>query len=218
MTTATLPIHSFNLVNIFPSFDDINESITSKTEGENDVFKSCSRYMEQLSGVMSRGTSFTDSMQQLSEVISRGKSSTDSIGKCLVDPTVEIQKSQSLTTLIAIAREWISVDIADSLSEIHDYPLEEDELPLDLISVKNFLLYSFSKGLNKPILSATHEGLLQADWDNNEAAGTVAIRFLANDKAWVTTWTEEMRGTVEIKLMYLLADVTPLNLPSWANE
>ncbi len=202
MNTDTLPIYPFNYGNILSLFGGMSEFVkTPKAQGENDVFKSCSRYMQQLSGVRSGGTSVTDS-----------------IGQCLVDPTVEIQKSQSLTTLIAIAREWISVEIADSLSEIHDYPLEEDELPLDLTSVKNFLLYSFSKGLNKPILSATHEGLLQADWDNNEAAGTVAIRFLANDKAWVTTRTEEMRGTVEIKVVSLLADVPPLNLPSWANE
>jgi len=202
MNTPTLAIEPNNYGNIFFLSGDADESVnTSKAKGEFKVFQLCSRHMHRLTGMMSGSTS-----------------SAVSTGQRLVDPATEIQNAQSLTTLIAIARAWISGEIAESLSGIHDYPLEEDELPLDLTSVKNFLLYSFSKGLNRPILTATHDGLLQADWDSEEGNGTVAIRFLASDKAWVTSRTEEMRGTVEIKLSSLLKSVTPLNLPSWANE
>ncbi len=202
MTTTTLPIDPINYGNFCFPGDDENETInTSKAKGELEVFQSCSRYIQQVSGVLPGFTFFAKST-----------------GQCLVDPVTEIRNSRNFETLLVIAREWISAEIANSLAELYEYPLEENELPLDLTLAKNFLLYSFSKGLNKPVLSATHEGLLQADWDNEEGTATVAIRFLASDKVWVTTRTEEMRGTVEIALSALLADVPPLNLPAWANE
>lgn len=195
MHTSTLSIDT--------TFFDLDDESTkaSKAKGENAVFKICSEYL-----------------QQFSEIIVGRTSPADSVGQCLVNPSKEIQNSENLETLIAIAREWISEEIADSLSEIHNYPLDEDELPLSLGSTKDFLLFCFAKGLNKPILTATHDGLLQADWDNDEGTGTIAIRFLGNDKVWVTIQTEDMRGTVEVKLSSLLSDDTPLNLPPWANE
>jgi len=203
MTTATLPIDQINFgFTPFSNDDVIEDRTTPRAEGEFKVFQLCSRHIQHFTGVLSGNTT----------------AATESTGQYLVDPFKEIQNGQNLETLIAIAREWISEKIADSLAEIHDYPLEENELPLDLTSAKNFLLYSFKKGLNRPILTATHDGLLQADWDDEVGSGTVAIRFHASDKAWVTTRTEEMRGTVEIKLSSLLKNVSPLNLPSWANE
>ncbi|MEA2084117.1 MAG: hypothetical protein U9O82_07755 [Thermodesulfobacteriota bacterium] len=202
MTPATISIDPSNYDNFFPSHDLIDESIkASKAKGENAVFETCSKYLKQVSGILVGSTS-----------------PADSVGQCLVNPSKEIQKSNSLETLIAIAREWIAEEIADSLSEIHNYPLNEGELPLSLTSAKNFLLYSFRKGLNKPVLTATHDGLLQADWDNEEGQGLVAIRFLGEDKVWITTQTDDMKGTVEVKLSSLLSDTAPLNLPPWANE
>ena len=194
MAPLTLSIDQTNYDNFFPS-------LTPKVKGENAVFETCAKYLQQVAGIRVGSTS-----------------PAGSVGQCLVNPSKEIQNSKNLETLIAIAREWIADEIADSLSEIHNYPLDEGELPLSLTSAKNFLLYSFRKGLNKPVLTATHDGLLQADWDNEEGPGLVAIRFLNEDKVWVTTQTEDMKGTVEVKLSSLLSDTAPLNLPPWANE
>ena len=208
MNVVTLPTAPIDYGNFFSPPDNTDESfIKSRSEANRTVFQSCSDFIKKNS-------------RRLADLTTHDTSSTftKSTGQCLVDPATEIRNAKSITTLIAIAREWISDEIANSLTEISDYPLEKDELPLDSTSAKNFLLYSFAKGLNKPILTATHDGLLQADWDNEEGNGTVAIRFLASDKAWVTSRTDEMKGTVEIKLSSLLASITPLNLPSWANE
>jgi len=202
MNTSTLSVDPVDFGNKFPSSDVTSEPTeTSRTKGETVVFSICSEFLR----------------KQFADILVGSTSPAASVGQYLVDPSKEIQNSKSLETLIAIAR-WISEEIADSLSEIHSYPLDEDELPLNLTSAKNFLRYSFAKGLNKPILTATRDGLLQADWDNEEGPEMVAIRFLAENKVWVTTQTEEMRGTVEVELSSLLADRPPLNLPSWANE
>lgn len=199
MNTATLSYDALN--GISTNFGILSLIENSKKKIETLISERCSKSNKQIYGIPDDCT-FPEPF----------------LGKCMVDPVIEIKKSNSIESLIAISRNSISENIADSLLEIHNYPLQEDELPLNLTSVKNFLLYSYSKGLNSPILTATHDGMLQSDWDNADGPGTVAIRFLSNDKARVTTQTEEMRGTVEIKLASLIADESPINLPSWANE
>lgn len=144
-------------------------------------------------------------------------SSDIKIGQNLVDPIAEINSSDSINTLIAISRKWISEKIASYISEIHNQPLEKNELPLNVKSMQNLLKYCFSKGVSDPIISATYDGLLQADWESQQGE-TFTVRFLPDNKALVSSRTNQLKGTVEVDLDSLKSSTPPITIPFWANE
>lgn len=208
MDTLTYPTSCLDRANTFCSFGFSDESVqTSRARVESEVRNACSIFLKISTQALTDLTT-EDTFCRILKFT----------GQQLVDPISEIEKAGSMATLISIARSWISEEIAHDLAELDDMPLEEGELPLSLDSVKHFLRYGFSKGLREPILTATQDGFIQADWENDDEGGIVSIRFLANSKAWVLSRTNEMKGSVEIPLTALLANVTPINFPSWANE
>jgi hypothetical protein len=138
-----------------------------------------------------------------------------SIQRSVTDWLEHLSKSGNFDKICLFARFFISEQIANRLTELHQAPYDpEEEEPLNSESVRLFIEYCRRKGLgSSPDIAVTPDGLIEADWTHNKE--WVGMRFLSNGKIWVAIKKSASKGSIETTIDELFSPESNFRLPEW---
>lgn len=96
------------------------------------------------------------------------------------------------SNILSVVRNLISTKLADRIKYLIELPLDEDEEPIKLESLRAFVQYCLAKKIKSPIVTVTPSGIVQADIVSPDGDKNV-FRFIDNG---MVLWFVRKKGTV----------------------
>jgi hypothetical protein len=132
--------------------------------------------------------------------------------------THALKQARSFDDLLDVARDLLSPEIAERLTELRDAPIDqkEGEHPLRIESVRQFLDYCVRRAvIERPRMAVTPNGELEGTWIGGGERRLV-LRFFSNGLVWLAINAPECRGSLELKASHLLTEKCTIRIPEWA--
>jgi hypothetical protein len=127
-----------------------------------------------------------------------------------------LPRDYEVAQLIQEANDAGLKEIGVRLAELEGLPLAEDEEPLKLGSMRQFIEYCAFRGTNhRPLITASASGEIDATW-NGSNEDVLGMRFFSNTIVHVHWRREGGIGTFAARWADMLDAEFPFKIPDWA--